>query len=77
LPSICPKKVAARSTAAKSSLTAEFCFWPVPASQLGPIGTLIPVVPGHRDRAQITHLMADIPQAGVFAISTFRHVHVP
>jgi hypothetical protein len=49
----------------------------VPASRLGPIGTLIPVVPGHRDRAQITQLMADIPQGGLFAISTFRHAHVP
>ena len=44
--------------------------------RLGPIDTLVPVIPDHRDRAQITHLMADIPRGGVFAISTFRHVHV-
>jgi hypothetical protein len=31
----------------------------------------------HRDPALITHSMADILWAHVFAISAFRHVHVP
>ena len=77
LPSICKKKVTAAFDGGQISSDGGVLLLAGADRRLGLIDTLAAIIPDHRDPALITHTMSDILRARVFAISAFRHVHVP
>jgi hypothetical protein len=84
LPSICQKKITAAFDGGLISSDGGVLLLAGADKRLGLIDTLAALIPDHRDRALITHTMADILRARVFAIagacpcegaSGFSHLH--
>jgi Transposase DDE domain group 1 len=69
LPSICQKKVTAAFDGGRISSDGGVLLLAGADRRLGLIDTLAAIVPDHRDPAQITHTVADILRARVFAIA--------
>jgi Transposase DDE domain group 1 len=69
LPSICQKKVTAAFDGGRISSDGGVLLLAGADRRLGLIDTLAAIIPDHRDPAQITHTMADILRARVFAIA--------
>src|ERR1700674_3840514 len=69
LPSICQKKITAAFDGGLISSDGGVLLLAGADKRLGLIDTLAAVIPDHRDPAQITHTMADILRARVFAIA--------
>src|ERR1700748_3150101 len=69
LPSICQKKVTAAFDGGRISSDGGVLLLAGADKRLCLIETLGAVISGHRDPAQITHAMADILRARVFAIA--------
>ena len=69
LPSICRKKVTAAFDGGLISSDGGVLLLAGADKRLGLIDTLAALIPDHRDRALITHTMADILRARVFAIA--------
>jgi len=69
LPSICKKKVTAAFDGGRISSDGGVLLLAGADKQLGLIDTLAAIVPDHRDPAQITHTLADILRARIFAIA--------
>jgi hypothetical protein len=77
LPSICRKKVTASFDGGLISSDGGVLLLAGADKRLGLIDMLAAIIPDHREQALITHTMSDILRGRVFAISAFRHVHVP
>ena len=77
LPNICKKKITAAFDGGQVSSDGGVFLLAAADKRLGLIDTLAALFPDTRDPAQITHSMADILRGRIFAISAFRHVHVP
>jgi hypothetical protein len=77
LPSVGKKKITAAFDAGQISSDGGVLLLAGADKRLGLIDALATIIPDHRDPALITHTMADILRARIFAISAFRHVHVP
>src|SRR5208337_2891103 len=69
LPSICQKKVTAAFDGGRISSDGGVLLLAGADRQLGLIDTLAAIIPDHRDPDLITHTMADILRARVFAIA--------
>jgi hypothetical protein len=69
LPSLCKKKVTAAFDAGQISSDGGVLLLAGADKRLGLIDRLAAIIPDHRDPAQITHTMADILRARVFAIA--------
>ena len=69
LPSICQKKVTAAFDGGRISSDGGVLLLAGADRRLGLIDTLAAIIPDHRDPAQITHTIADILRARVFAIA--------
>jgi hypothetical protein len=69
LPSLCKKKVTAAFDAGQISSDGGVLLLAGADKRLGLIDRLAAMIPDHRDPAQITHSMADILRARVFAIA--------
>jgi DDE family transposase len=69
LPSICQKRVTAAFDGGLISSDGGVLLLAGADKRLGLIDTLAAIIPDHRDPAQITHTMADILRARVFAIA--------
>ena len=69
LPSICRKKVTAAFDGGQISSDGGVLLLAGADKRLGLIDTLAALIPDHRDPALITHTMADILRARVFAIA--------
>ena len=69
LPSICQKKVTAAFDGGLISSDGGVLLLAGADRRLGLIDTLAALIPDHRDPALITHTMADILRARVFAIA--------
>lgn len=69
LPSICKKKVTAGFDGGRISSDGGVLLLAGADRRLGLIDTLAAIIPGHRDPTLITHTMADILRARVFAIA--------
>ena len=69
LPSLCKKKVTAAFDAGQISSDGGVLLLAGADKRLGLIDTLAAIIPDHRDPAQITHSLADILRARVFAIA--------
>lgn len=69
LPSICKKKVTAAFDGGQVSSDGGVLLLAGADRRLGLIDTLAAIIPDHRDPALITHTMADILRARVFAIA--------
>src|SRR5208283_1199115 len=69
LPSICQKKVTAAFDGGLISSDGGVLLLAGADKRLGLIDTLAAIIPDHRDPALITHTMADILRARVFAIA--------
>ena len=69
LPSLCKKKVTAAFDAGQISSDGGVLLLAGADKRIGLIDTLAALIPDHRDPAQITHTMADILRARVFAIA--------
>ncbi len=69
LPSLCKKKITAAFDAGRISSDGGVLLLAGADKRLGLIDTLAAIIPDHRDPALITHSMADILRARVFAIA--------
>ena len=69
LPSLCKKKVTAAFDGGQISSDGGVLLLAGADRRLGLIDTLAAIIPDHRDPALITHIMADILRARVFAIA--------
>src|SRR5665213_4087475 len=69
LPSICKKKVTAAFDGGQISSDGGVLLLAGADRRLGLIDTLAAIIPDHRDPALITHTLADILRARVFAIA--------
>ena len=69
LPSICQKKVTASFDGGRISSDGGVLLLAGADRQLGLIDTLAAIIPDHRDPDLITHSMADILRARIFAIA--------
>src|SRR6202046_5157792 len=69
LPSICQKKVTAAFDGGRISSDGGVLLLAGADRRLGLIETMAALIPDHRDPGLITHTMADILRAGVFAIA--------
>jgi hypothetical protein len=69
LPSICRKKVTAAFDGGRISSDGGVLLLAGVDRKLGLIDTLAAIIPDHRDAALITHTMADILRARIFAIA--------
>jgi hypothetical protein len=69
LPSLCKKKITASFDAGQISSDGGVLLLAGADRRLGLIDTLAALIPDHRDLAQITHTMAGILRARVFAIA--------
>ena len=69
LPSICQKKVTAAFDGGRISSDGGVLLLAGVDRKLGLIDTLAAIIPDHRDAALITHTMADILRARIFAIA--------
>src|SRR4249919_891475 len=69
LPSICQKKVTAAFDGGRISSDGGVLLLAGADKQIGLIDTLAAIIPDYRDPNQITHSMADILRARVFAIA--------
>jgi hypothetical protein len=69
LPSICRKKVTAAFNGGLISSDGGVLLLAGADKRLGLIDTLAAVIPDHRDQGQITHTLADILRARIFAIA--------
>ena len=69
MPSICQKKVTAAFDGGLISSDGGVLLLAGADKRLGLIDTLAAIIPDHRDPAQITHTMADILRARIFAIA--------
>jgi IS4 transposase len=69
LPSLCQKKVTAAFDGGRISSDGGVLLLAGADKRLGLIDTLAGLIPDHRDQAQITHTIADILRARIFAIA--------
>jgi hypothetical protein len=69
LPSICQKKITAAFDGGLISSDGGVLLLAGADKQLGLIDTLAAIIPDHRDPAQISHTLADILRARIFAIA--------
>src|SRR4249919_2169539 len=69
LPSICQRKVTAALDGGRISSDGGVLLLAGADKQIGLIDTLVAIIPDYRDPNQITHSMADILRARVFAIA--------